>query len=631
MKYLRLFLSCLIVIGSLLFPTYILAQSNVQTEKTVRCLTNRPEDAGNKRSLTWHDPPSPKSIPKYLKGKFVPGSTVYAIACIGSGVGRICGTGDAAMDTEVFTNTTGITQAGTNQINVLFNQVKYLVDSTGIINVDAEVGGTTANSGAYDFFGVEIQPPIDSSLTGAGALQQATFKFDPESGKDCASISWTHHDPYGIVFDSRSLEPLGNVVVTIKNEAGVPLINNPVLRNNTPTGEDGVYNYLVPPGKYILSFQMPTGYQFTATPKASINMAQVYDFIDDNDTKNHCTIYKPNEVIDEKAGMPECRNVPLEPVSVPPLVKKPVSILYSFEKDLDKEVYIIKNGKVSHPLTTIIAYQKVSAQQKIELGRVIANNSGFYTLEIPFSKVLPDAPIEIEFKKSSLLGVSPQAKSPLYQIVSFIINRLIKSVAAQTTNMQSIVFDPLPTYIEGYAYDIAQQVIPNATVQVKLKNGDSIYFQTKADINGYFFIAPKNLPTSPLNLEFYLNFVKADGSVVKYHIYEFTRANKYYFSQENINLITGKKNGVVPVPQPLEKTALAVVPVEPINKGRTQQKIEFSNSPYTSNTAIVNPITKQPVTINQQIILIIILILVLAIVGATAVIMIVKNKPAQQI
>ena len=629
MKYIYYFLSIFLLLKCFILPVQTLAQSNVQSERTVRCLTNRPEDPGNTRSLTWHDPPSPQSIPKFLTGKFVPGSTVYAIACLGTGAGRICGSGDSAMDNIIFLNTTGLNKAAANQINVRFSQIEQIVGTTGIISVDAEVGGTTATSGAYDFFGVEIPVPIDTSFTGVGALQIATFKFDPGSGKNCASISWTHYDPYGIVFDSKSLEPLGNVIVTIKNDAGVPLANDPVLINNSPTGEDGVYNYLVPPGKYTLSFQIPAGYQFTATPKASPNMAQVYDFIDDNEKKNHCTIYKPNEVIDEKAGMPECRNVPLEPVSVAPAIKNPVSILYSFEKDLDREIYTIK-GKVSHPLTTVVVSQKITAQQKIELSRTIANNSGFYTLEIPLSTVLTDTSMEVEFIKSSLLGVSPQAKSPFFQIASSIIGHLIKDVVAQTTNMQTIVLDSLPAYIEGYAYDTAQQVIPNATVQVKLKNGDSIYFQTKTDANGYFFIAPKNLPTSPLNLEFYLNFVKADGKEFKYKIYEFTRANKYYFSKENVNLITGKKKGIIPVPQAPEKTALALVPVSNNERSNVQQKMKTSTPTATNRTGFVNPVTNQPTTVGQQMTLIIIVIIILVIVGVIAAVIITKNKPVQQ-
>lgn len=636
MKKIFLGLTLLLLIVGLINPFPTSAQSNVQTEKTVKCLTNRPEDPGNSRSLTWHDPPSPQSIPKYLKGTFLQGSTVYTVACLGSGTGRVCGTGSQQYDDELFgANPVGINR-GTGQINVSFYHTdnhnapnpKFEVDATQEIKVDAIVGGTTQPSGGYEFFGVEIRPPATSAAGEAGALQQATFKFEAASGKDCAVISWTHHDPYGIVFDSVSLEPVANVVVTIRNEAGVALPNNPVLRNNASTREDGVFNYLVPPGKYTLTVQPPTGYQFSATPHASPNMAQVYDFIDDNDTKNHCTIYKPNEIIDEKADMPECRNIPLDPVSVAPSVKNPVSMLYDFQKNTERGLYIIK-GKVSHPLTTVVAYQKITGQggtpmQKIELGRKDSNNSGFYTLEIPIEKVLTDSGIEVEFIKSSLLGTTPQAR---VGVLDGLFNLLVKSANAQSSSQQVLVLDPLPAYVEGYAYDEAQQAIPNATVQVKLKNGDSVYYQTKADKNGYFYISPSNLPTAPLNLEFYLNFVKPNGGNVKYRVFEFTQANKYYFTKENINLLTGKKNGENAVPQAPGKTELKIIPVNEGGKTGSQSKngSGMSSNTSTSNNEVQKG-TQATNPVNQQVVIIVMLIVLLGVVGAVAAVMIMKKN-----
>ncbi len=613
-------------------PPFALAQSNVQVEKIVKCLTNRPEDPGNARSLTWHDPPSPQSIPKYLKGVFAQGSTVYAVACIGSGTGRVCGTGSAKYDDELFGATpVGITR-GTARINVSFYHTddhktpnpKFEVDASQEIKVDATVGGTTASSGAYEFFGVEVRPSAGLTTGGVGGLQQSVFKFESLTGKDCATISWTHHDPYGIVFDSVSLEPLPNVVVTIRDQAGTPLVNNPVLKNNAKTQQDGVFNYLVPPGKYILTVQPPAGYQFSATPHASPNMTQVYDFIDDNDTKNHCTIYKPGEIIDEKADMPECRNIPLDPVSVSPSVKDPVSMQYSFEKKENEGIYVIK-GKASHPLTTVVAFQNVTGQgQKVELGRIEANHSGFYTLEIPISKVLADSAIEVQFVKSSLLGIPPQAHFILPNVLKSVFEMFsVKNVSAQTST--SLSLDPLPAYVEGYAYDENRQAIPNAVVQVKLKNDDTVYFETTADKNGYFYIAPKNLPASPINLEFYLNFVTSNGANVKYRIFEFTQANKYFFTKENINLLTGKKNGVDAAPQDPGETLLNVVPIKNTINKPAQQKNQTATGAVSPNEGKKDE-TQGPIT--KQIVIIALLVVVLGVVGTVAALTIFKKKPA---
>ncbi len=600
------------------------AQSNAVFEKTVKCLKNRPEDKGNTASLTWHDPPTPQSLPKYLTGTFLPGSTVYTVACIGTGEGRKCGTGNKALDDELFNGTIGLGR-GDYQINVTFNKPKQEVDNTGIVNVDAVVGGTAASQGSYEFFGVEVTQKVDTTIPGQGALQQGVFKFIETGAQDCAKLSWTHHDPYGIVFDSMSLEPLGNVVVTINDETGKPLENNPVLMNKKPTGEDGVFNYLVPPGKYIMTVQLPTGYTFSATPKSNANMAAIYDFIDENDAKSHCTIYKPGEIIDEKADLPECRNIPLEPATVAPRVKDPVSILYSLEKDLDKDVYRIK-GKVSHPLATVIAQQTISATQKVELAKIESNHSGYYTLEIPLANVLPDAPMEVVFKKSSLMGVSPQVKSFLNSLIGL----LVKNVHAQNKNI--LILDQLPTYIEGYAFDEKQQIIPEATVQVVLKNGGSVYYQTRADVNGYFYIAPKNLPSSQLSLEFSLSFVKPNGMKVPYKIYEFTKSNKYYFTKEGINLLTGMKNGKVAEPQLPSETKLGIVPLTQKEQLTLQKKNSSTTQSMgaTSNDATSNDATGQTTMeqnkSTQQIVMVIVFLVVLVVVGGVAVVGILKKK-----
>ena len=571
---------------------------------------------------------------QYMTAQFVPGSTVYTVACIGSASGRVCSTGDSVVDKELFgLGVPSENQAAAGQINVKFYHAdntnvenpKFLVDETGIINVNAVVGGTEGGSGQYDFWGIAIRPVTDSSLAGMGSIQQATFAFDSAQGKKCVAISWAPpasnsppEDPYGIIFDSVSLEPLGKVVSTIRNDSGVPLKDDAVLKNNTKTSEDGVFTYLVPAGKYLLTVVMPAGYQFSAAPHASPNMAQVYDFIDDNSAHNRCTLYQPNEVIVERgAGMPECRNIPLDPVSTTPTVKDPISMFYSFEKDSDKEVYTLK-GKVSHALTTLVATQTVIGQdgistQKIEIGRVESNHSGFYIMEFPISKVQSDSPIVVNFVKSSLMGFATK-----------------KTVATPPGAKTSLTLQPLPSYIEGYASDKNNQIVPNAIIQIRLKNGNGIYYQTTADANGYFFIASKNLPTATLNLEFYLNFIDPSGKNIAYAISDFARANRYYFTKEKINLLTGEKNGAKPTAQAVDKTALDIPSsMNNGNQGGNQQKNQGgTNAPLVQNDSTKQSQPTNP--LNQQILIIVAALLVLSAIAAGAVFMMVKNKAPQQ-
>ena len=117
-------------------------------------------------------------------------------------------------------------------------------------------------------------------------------------------------------------------------------------------------------------------------------------------------------------------------------------------------------------------------------------------MEFPISKVQSDSPIVVNFVKSSLMGFATK-----------------KTVATPPGAKTSLTLQPLPSYIEGYASDKNNQIVPNAIIQIRLKNGNGIYYQTTADANGYFFIASKNLPTATLNLEFYLNFIDPSGKI----------------------------------------------------------------------------------------------------------------------
>ena len=68
----------------LLSPSFIVKaqeQSNAQVDKFTSCLENRKDEKTGRSipdsfNLTWHDPPSPSSLTKYLTGNFHPNSVV---------------------------------------------------------------------------------------------------------------------------------------------------------------------------------------------------------------------------------------------------------------------------------------------------------------------------------------------------------------------------------------------------------------------------------------------------------------------------------------------------------------------------------------------------------------------------
>lgn len=620
-----------------IFASVVFAQSNELEDKAVKCLNSRngkqvesvgfSDDGGNHLG---------RYVNRLLTGEFsTAAKAVYPVACEKSATGRKCTTGNNAMDIEALGGLDTKEDMSVGKIQVSFSDpgtrqpaIKRTVGEGGKIDVDAKLlemrNGEGVEpkqlvknpvGGSVEFFGVEILPHVDEITTtidpgGLGALQQATFLFDDEnitsSAKGCAVISWVWYDPYGIAFDSISLEPISGVEVTIRDEAGVRIPDSPVMRNEGSTRYDGVYNYLVQPGKYLLTVSPPPGYQFSPNPKSSPHMLEVYDFIDENNAKSHCSIYQPSEIIDEKAGYPECRNIPLEPVSVVPLSKEPIKIEYEYLPDSIKGVHVLK-GKVSHPLTTVVAYQKISSAQRVELASTESNHSGFFSLHIPIERILASVPLDIEFQKSTLMGIKTQG---------------------QETQKSTLQLDPLPTYVEGYAFDEQQRIIPNALVQVKLKNGNNNYYEMRTDENGYFFIPSKNLPTF-LNLEYYLTFTKQTGEKVPYKMHEFTKANHYYFTKEGINLLTGLKNGKPATPQAASKTKLGLVPLSLNNQASIKKGNTNIQTPDNANEEIKQADATQNKSYLQILLIIGMLVYLVIVVIIVAVSVAKKKDPIQ--
>ena len=576
----------------LLSPSFIVKaqeQSNAQVDKFTSCLENRKDEKTGRSipdsfNLTWHDPPSPSSLTKYLTGNFHPNSVVYAIACRGGDNGRVCSTGNKAHDDYLFfsdlqtQNTTGqtivinenVTENTdlTKQILVKFYEMgtstegsKQVSDDRGFVNYDAIVSGTTATTGAYRFYGIEIMKTKEKDIAVFEEAGQHLDTFDfqlPEvSESDCAKISWTHHDPYGVIFDAKSLEPLPGVVVTILDK-DLKKVQFPGFVNDLKTGADGLFNYTVQPGNYTLTIKPPKNYKFESDPKLQQNAESVYVFMDSNGSL--CSLYKPNEIISEvidtqkevakQAPDPECRNIPLTPLSGPYIADKVVSMFYEYSKNNSQYSF---DGKVSHPLTTVDVLQdsRRLAQQK-------TNRSGFYSVKVALSSITQTSPIEISFTKSTLLGL-------LAKKIPFIK----EAFAATTTN--KIIVDPIFSYIEGYAYDQKNNIIPNALVKLKLKRTSGTYFETRTDDKGYFSISSNNIPM----MEYYLEFTSpSTNKTVSYKTYEFAKKNSTYLKTNQINLVAATKNGV------------KVTPVASDTTGKTDDKSipKPSTAPTVGNT-----------------------------------------------
>jgi hypothetical protein len=614
-----------------------LADLNVK----VTCLTVT-DPKGTSRTGMYDDLSTDNSKVYYrenigLKGTFnsTTGTVVYAIACRGSGTGRTCSSGNSAINQFLFKDMVNVAEelqvrvggdvifkpgarqtsgaSGDNAIDGVVNTGEPTIQSDGVFtvigNVEAE---PDFSKPLITFYGVELTSPNLASGQGAesgneGGLGQGTLDFEKllsdEASKKCVPISWINIDPYGIVFDSQTLEPIENAQIIVYNEFGIPLSQG--AKN---TLYDGIYNYLVKPGKYTISVSAP-GYIFSAKPKTNSSLTKIYDFIDENSTQSHCTIYRPGEIINEKAGLPECRNIPLDSISSSPR-KDIIKMDYEYLPDYIDNFHVVR-GRVSHALSKIVAYQTINQSQRIDIASTEANHFGFFNLEIPVDKIFSKTEIKIEFIKSSLMTGEAQL--------------------TYDKNIDTISINPAPKYLEGYAIDHTQTILPNATIKIKLKNGNSTYAQLKTDNNGYFFIPNNRLPSSGVNLEYALELISKNGSTTKLTISDFIARNEYFLTRENINLLKGTKNGKKPYPQPSLSTKLDLTTLSKENnqlreKGTNEggSLRNTDSSSLSSNTDNIQLLKNGSIT--QQVIIIIFALLLLGVVGGIILVGLLKKK-----
>jgi hypothetical protein len=121
----------------------------------------------------------------------------------------------------------------------------------------------------------------------------------------------------------------------------------------------------------------------------------------------------------------------------------------------------------------------------------------------------------------------------------------IPSAGAKTVETQ---IDPIPRYLEGYAYNKAGQKVPFATVQIKLKMSDQVYYETTADANAYYTVSPRFLPILPFYIEVIAARAGTTGVITstggsKITIPDYAKQNKDYHQQNGVDIMTGTKNG----------------------------------------------------------------------------------------
>ncbi len=471
--------------------------------------------------------------------KLLPNKETYINECLATATGQICTAGTTDLDMLIYGIDNTAVLGGSDDYRF---EGLFATDGTTLINNPINsIGDGTINpiywqsyskGNERKFLALNYFEPIPDMGTGEERTQQiGTFSFENAANQsDCVSIAW---DPYGRVFDSKTLEPVKNANVTLlkKRENGVFTIMTPadllggnILNPHPPTKEDGRFSFVVPDGTYKLTVSH-SNYVF---PEKIINLQSNY-------SKIYSNIY-PDQTGEEivQKGAIQHRDISLKQVSVG--LETNVKLMEYFH-DLNKltSTVIIK-GRVSHPFAEIKAYSLKDGVRYRLLTEipVKADKEGNFVLKIDQSKFDSTETFgEITIEKTDLTLVNL-----VKRFIESFISKAISKVNAQVFLATAVKFEPILNYVEGYAYDSAGKVLPNATVSVYLEFSKKPYYQTVTDDKGFYKISSEFLPSMP----YHLSYASTNEQIFPTTNSKFVAQNKVTITEANIKINQFKNN-----------------------------------------------------------------------------------------
>jgi len=477
--------------------------------------------------------------------KVLPGKEGYVFDCLAlteDGSNIVCTTGNSATDLEIF---------GTDNLQTLKDTAEYyfsgfykedgltsIVQPVSIAEMNAFATGSKfewEDHNPHVSFGRRFYALnyLDQEIGTGGAIEgneasqkqtmEVQFSQGPEGlDKSCASVYW---DPYGRVFDSTTLEPITGAQVTLlmkrKDGSFTPMTSGDLvggyLVNPQTTDVDGVFNFVVPEGDYKLAVSHPN-YDFPITKdKLNPNYLRIY---------KSAYPLKTGDVIVERIDTPgerlrgrpdiERRDVPLIPKTAG-LVSE-IKLMELFHEKIKRTGNSFIDGRVSHPFAFIDVYsQKFDINGNKTRGELIsstqADRLGFFQLKVEETKFAPGEFFgEIVYYKTDLTNPNKKPVAPV----------------AKKTDIE-----PIPNYIEGYAYNNEGKILPRATVGVYLSFSTKPYYVTTADEKGYYKIASTHLPFFPYSLK----YTSSTGQIVTLGTAKFISQNNQFIEGAKIDLV----------------------------------------------------------------------------------------------
>jgi hypothetical protein len=368
-----------------------------------------------------------------------------------------------------------------------------------------------------------MMPIGGSSNTGAdqATLKYATFlpNVQPPDALDCVTIAW---DPYGRIIDSKTLEPIKNCQVTLKNfNTSNELVNSafpniPTFKNPYMTKADGSYFFTVDPGTYYLypqnnQFNFPSSENNLQTAISNLRSFDPFGvyFSIGNLYNNSST------PILELAGKAERRDMILEPLDP--------NYSGSSPEVMETDIIRLENkhlisGQVSHPRSTVYALNN-----NRYIASANADLQGVFKMEVDNSLIDKDNEIIALIVEKIPLVLQPLAQN-------------VQSQAVKTSvSQQAYYVKPIPSFLSGFVFSASVQLIPYSKVNIIIPSMDNVvYSQASTDENGYLFLSEEQLP--PFEFVIQTNPEINQQKMTFQTVDQFKTANRIYLAESNINL-----------------------------------------------------------------------------------------------
>ncbi len=450
--------------------------------------------------------------------------------------------------------------------------------------------------------------------------KQATLSF-PTLSEMCQGLSW---DPEGIVYDAQTGVPLGNVGLSINYSktasgpftpatSGLDAVLPPGTENPLMTTAAGFYRFYGAEGYYTMTPQHAV-YQHMNDKQISIPAAvsKVYPA-----AKNY---YADSSPIFEKAGVRQIKNIPLmlkAGQARPPFVFQVLSSVIN--SNPRGEVQIA--GRVNAPATLVLEICSnlsgiPNCRNKKEYapgnGGPSPDNNFSYNLTAKQSELQPGENYKVSFVPLTVTNTQSYVPSLMKNLQS-LLGLFIPAVSAQESTAVSFTVEPVPTYLEGFAYDKNGNTIPNAVVSVYVSFSPRPVYQTTANSNGFFRITSERLPRDPYTVK----YTSVDGT-------ETALTTSQFLAQNNEFMIVEKVNPYVYVTQGDNPRAEVTPTFQP------RQAVAIADAPDTGDTTVQvspTPSAESPVQTNNNVLFYIFaLIIGVAVLGIVATVYFMKKR-----